>query len=296
MKTPLFVFFTAALLVFLFNFSAHSATISKINSTQALVDLEGESTSVGAEFFAVNASGKKVAILAVKKVQGGKALMSIKKGKASAGDTLQARHVSGKAKPKAVTEDDSSHEDSEYTKHSDLAGGVLLGYGMNTMSMTVQVGGLKEDASMKDSSFSVKAFVDYSLSPSITVRAATGYETFNAKGSIPQALCDGSTSCQANFSYLPFEGSAHYNFITGNTKAWVGIGYSFLMEIGRNVNIPNLAGSGKTNQIILFSAGADFKSGKSSFIPVVLEYGSFPGSSSVKASAIYLRTGYGFSF
>lgn len=297
MKKPLFIFFTAALLVFMFNFSARAATISKINATQALVDLEGESAQVGAEFFAINASGKRVALLSVKRAQGGKALMLVKKGKANVGDTLQVRKVAGKTKPKATDEESSEDSSSDnFQRHSNLAGGVLLGYGMNTMAMTVQVGTSREDVSMKDSSFSVKGFVDYNLSPTITVRAATGYETFAVKGSIQTALCNGSANCQANFSYVPFEGSVHYNFMTGNTKAWVGLGYSFLMEIGRSVNIPNLSGSGKTNQIILFSAGADLKMGKTSFIPVVLEYGNFPGSSSVKASAIYLRTGYGFSF
>lgn len=296
MKKQLFIFFTAALLVFAFHFSADAATISKVNTTQALVDLEGESTQVGAEFFALNASGKRVALLSVKRVQGGKALMLIKKGKASAGDSLQARKAMGKSTRKSNVEDSSESSDVGFRTRSDLAGGVLLGYAMNSMSMTVQVGTTTAPVSMTDSSFSFKGFVDYDLSPTVTVRAASGYETFSVKGSIDQALCDGTTSCKASFSYIPFEGSAHYNFMTGNTKAWVGLGYSFLMELGRSVNIPNLAGSGKTNQIIFFSAGADFKSGKSSFIPLVLEYGSFPGSSSVKASAIYLRTGYGFAF
>ena len=303
MKTPpffLLIFFSFLMMAG----PSQAAQISKVNNTQAIVNLQGESTSAGAEFYALNSAGKKVAILQVKQVKGDRALMMIKKGKASVGQTLQTKAASAAtANSSATASGDPTEEDmptvksSSIRKKTKLKGGVLVGYAMSTMTMSVQVGTERDDIKMTDSSFGVKAFVDYSLSPSINIRGATGYETFAAKGTIPRPNCLGGTpNCQANYNYLPIEGSAHYNFMTGNTRAWAGLGYSFLIELSRNVNIPNLNSENKTNQMILFGLGADFRSGKTNFIPVVLEYAMFPGSTNVSANAIYLRTGYGFVF
>ena len=286
MKTPL----TSLFLFFLFLISgyAQAAQVSKVNQTQAIVDLQGEVTSPGAEFYSVNSDGKKVSLLVVKQIKGERALMLIKKGKATVGESVQAKSAASAKK--------SSGAKRTLSRRSTLSGGILGSYAMSTMSMAVQVATVKEDVKMTDSSFGAKIFVDYDLSPSITIRAATGYETFAAKGTITTELCGGTNDCHANYNYLPLEGSAHYNFMTGDNRAWVGLGYSFLIEMSRDVNIPNLNSENKTNQSILFSLGADFKMGASNFIPVVVEYAMFPGSTNVTASATYVRAGYGFSF
>lgn len=267
---------------------AWAAKVIKSNSTQALVDTEGETMTSGSEYYAINANGKKVAILVVKQSKGEKALLMIQKGRTSAGDTLQS-------KPSRSNGDQPVDSTISRKKYS-LAGGVLAGYAQSTMSMSVQSGTSKEDIKMTDTSYSVKVFADYDLSPTLTVRGASGYETFAAKGTINQALCAGTSSCHANYNYLPLEGSLHYNFSPGKTKMWVGLGYSFLIEMSRDVNIPNLNSESKTNQMLLFGLGADFKLSGKSFVPVVLEYATFPGSTNVTASAIYLRAGYGFGF
>jgi hypothetical protein len=144
----------------------------------------------------------------------------------------------------------------------------------------------------------VKGFYDYQLSPAITVRGATGLEGFSVTGSTVNQICEKgtSTTCTVAFNYLAFEGSAHYNFLTGKTKAWLGLGYSFLLAASKQNNIPNLSSDSSTNQMLLAGAGADIGLSGGSFIPVVVEYGIFPGSSNVNASAINLRTGYGFHF
>jgi hypothetical protein len=48
--------------------------------------------------------------------------------------------------------------------------------------------------------------------------------------------------------------------------------------------------------MILFSTGVDIGLNKGAFIPLVLEYGMFPGSTDVKASSIFARAGYGWNF
>jgi hypothetical protein len=151
------------------------------------------------------------------------------------------------------------------------------------------------------SSFSFKGFVDYDFSSELTFRGAVGLEPFTVSGDATSNglnICDDGTSstCKVNFNYIAFEGSIHYNFLTGKNRAWAGLGYSYMLTASKTINIPNVQTSGSTNQMILVSVGGDFNIGKKgSFIPVVVEYGTIPGDN-VKASAIYLRGGYGFSF
>ncbi len=94
-----------------------------------------------------------------------------------------------------------------------------------------------------------------------------------------------------NFSYLPAEGSLHFNYLTGKTRAWVGLGGALLLQISASNNIPNLSTNSSTNQVVLISTGVDIPIGKKKYIPLELEYGDFPGSS-ITASSIYLRTGF----
>lgn len=274
---------------------AHSAEITKANSKSAIVSVGDLKMSQGDEFFAINSEGKRTALLVVSKVTSKFALMQIKKGKIQVGQTVAPRKSATPAKANPESKVVAEEDDSDLpTRRNTFHGGVLFGYAMNTMSLTVQTGSSREDITMTDSSFSLKPFVDYHLSPSLTVRGATGYETFNVKGTLSNALCSGSTNCQAQYSYLPLEGSAQYNFMNQSTRAYVGLGYSFLIELNRSVNIPNLNSESKTNQMIMASIGADFALKNKKFIPVVFEYATFPGSTNVKASALYLRVGYGF--
>ena len=268
-----------------------AASVTQVKGNKVLINLDGMSASPGSSVYIVDSSGKKVGLATLRQVKGGKALAEITKGRAANGMTVQARSAS--------TGSMSTEARGSSRRRGKHPVGVLLGYSMNNMSLAVQNGGgLSEDVQLKDSSFSIKGFYDYDMSPDFTIRAATGLESFSAKGTTVQSICanGASTSCEVAFNYLAFEGSAHYNFLTGKTRAWVGLGYSFLMSMSKSNNIPNLSTDSSTNQMILVSGGAEFWTSRTSFFPVVVEYGMFPGSSNVTANAIYVRGGYGLTF
>ena len=219
------------------------------------------------------------------------------KGRAVDGAAVIVKGSAGSAKDSSTPTASRATGEKSFFKKGKHVGGILAGLAMNSLALTIQnTAGAKEDASLKDMSFNLKGFYDYDFMPEITIRGAAGLETFNTKGSTKANLCDNGTSCTAAFNYLALEGSAHYNFLTGKTKAWVGLGYSFLIQMSKASNIPNLTSDSSTNQEILVSLGADFWMGPKSFIPVVVEYGTFPGSANVVASAIYVRSGYGLTF
>ena len=298
---------TFALTLLGFPATSFAASISQLKGSKVLVQLEGDAAKAGQDFYVLDSNGKRVALVRINQVKGDKAVGEVTKGTAILGGVMKLKTAATETteRPKAAPVKKSRVEDVESNSTSSsrkkLSGGVLLGYAMNNMSLTVQdptTPSLKEDVKLKDSSFSLKGFADYDLSKSFTLRFASGLETFAVKGSTTAAICDdrGSTSCEVSFNYLALEGSAHYNLMTGNTRAWLGVGYSFLLQMSKKVNIPNLSADGSTNQMILISAGTDIGMSGGSFIPIVVEYGMFPGSSNVVANAIYVRGGYGFNF
>lgn len=289
------------ILISLVSVFASAGTVSQVKGNKMIIQLEGESPAIGDEFFILNAAGKRIGLVSIKQVKGTKALAEISKGRANAGDTIQARGAAPQAQASESSETDSKPRTKKAkAKSSGMRGGVLLGFAMNTFTLTVQdkdTAALREDLTMKDNSYSLKGFFDYDLSEDFTLRFASGYETFYATGTTSTEICAnrGSKTCEIGYDYLGLEGSAHWNFITGDTRAWLGIGYSFLVAMTKKNNIPNLTES-TTNQMILGSLGVDIGLSGGSFIPLVVEYGMFPGSSNVSASAIYARAGYGFSF
>lgn len=299
-----------------FNSAVNAANISKMKGAKVLILMDGSNFTEGEELYALNSNGKKSAIIKITQVKGEKAIGEITKGKAEEGFSVIPKSASAAGGTKtAATESD--HTDSEsadsgsnktFARRKKMAGGVLVGYSMNSMSLTAQYQPSASSAlrsastDLKGSSFSIKGFGDYDIMPEVTIRGSIGLEPFDAKGdattSSGQNICgDGaSSSCTVSFNYISFEGSIHYNFLTGKNRVWVGAGYAFMFTASKSLNIPNLQTSGSTNQMMLASVGADFGIGKKGhFIPVVAEYGYIPGDN-VKASAIYLRAGYGLPF
>jgi hypothetical protein len=281
--------------------SVWAATVSQVKGNKLIIDLEGESAAPGTEFFLINSAGKRIGLATIRQIKGNRALGDITKGRAKAGDKAQLRSSAGSTAVKSNSGSESSTNRSKSRKKPQHTGGLLLGYSMNSMALSAQSKNTvtnKEDVKLTGSAFSVKGFYDYALTPEFTVRGALGLEGFNTKGNTSTyRICENDTSleCTVAYNYLALEGTAQYNFMTGSSRAWVGLGYSFLVAMTKKQNIPNLSES-STNQMILIAAGTDISLGPTSFIPLSVDYGMFPGSSNVSASSISARFGYGLAF
>lgn len=282
---------------------AQAGEVQQMKGTKVLITLTDLEANVGTQLFIVNSENKKIGLIEVKQVKNGKAVAEILKGRGEIGASVQA-----KSAPAANADSAPSERTEKYgttTGRKKIAIGVLGGLASSTFAMDVgpitattacPTATCRTPANLTGTSFNLKAFGDYDLSKSLTLRAAAGLETISATGSVASALCaNDSTTCTVSINYLALEGSGHYNYLTGKTRAWVGLGYSFLIGMSTTTTIPNLSTSGGTNQMILVSTGADFAF-KKGFIPVAFDYGIFPGSSDVKASAMFLRAGYGWNY
>ncbi len=278
--------------LFLFQFwlPALAMRVEVVQGNKARILLEGESASVGDQFFALE-GGKKKAVLKITQVKGEKAMAVVTKGKAAAGQSLQLGRSSGGA----VGESSSGGGPSKISGFRNW--GVLGSYLMSKMDAKVVVdetSGETETAAMTGSSFGVVGFSDYGLSRNFVLRGGVGYEMFQTMGSISNtSACEGG-DCNVNISYLSFYGQAKY-IIMEKPSLWVGGGVGFLLAMSKSSSVLNESDI-SANQIYNFAIGADFAMGAKNFIPVVFEYNLFPASATVSANFMALRAGYGWNF
>ena len=286
----LIVLFTAS--------SSFAASVTKVKGSQVILQLSGESVTAGQKMYLMS-GGKKIAWVEITKARGNLALAKILKGKAVVGATTSAPTASAAVASGSDTSEAAPRRRSGSNPFMQPRWGIIGGLAMNSMSLTAQYNpgvAVSESLSMSGMSFNLKGFYDYDYSDLITIRAGAGMETFSVTGKTSQMICgDGSTqNCKADFMYLDLDGTAQFNLSkSSSARYWAGIGYAFLITMSKTINIPNLAATGSTNQMILIGGGADFALSGGSFIPVSVEYGYIPGEN-VKASSILIRTGYGF--
>lgn len=269
---------TLALTLFLVSFQAHAAKITVVKNNKVLIDLEGDIINVGDRFFAINEDGKRKALLTIKQAKGNKALAVIEKGKASEGFVLEA-----------------------YTEHSgggrhskdNAAWGFSGGYSMNNMTVKPA----STSVSMKGTSFNLLGFYQMTLDKNISVKVLGGYQTLVANGTADSAICNGSSDCSVNLTYLGFDALVRYSFYKKkNLDIWAGAGLGFLFAVSKSSNILDTS-KVTSNQALLASFGVDYPLNKKGhFIPVQFDYALFPNNSTSSASQMILSVGYGWPF
>lgn len=250
-----------------------------IKGDRALIDLEGESVEVGDKLVARNTENKARALLEVKQVKGGKAVVAVLKGRMENDFTLQ------KYTPKSGGS--KSARSTLSKSKSGSAWGVTGGYAMN--SMTVKPAGAS--FSLSGSSFNLSGFYQTHLDGNISVRLLGGYETLKVTGT-----SNTGSASHLDVSYLGMEALVRYSFVkSSNIEFWGGAGLGFLFAISKSSNVVD-TGKITTNQTIVGSIGLDYRLSGTNFIPVQLDYALYPDNNTSSANQIILRAGYGFDF
>lgn len=267
----------AALTIFFVSFHAQAMKITVVKNGKALIDLEGETAKVGDQFFAINDEGKKKGLLQIRQVKGSRAIAGIVKGNAAEGFVLEPR-------------DESSTRGSHRSKDK-AAWGLSAGYSMN--KMTVKPASSSVDLS--GTSYNLLGFYQMQLDKNISVKFSGGYQTLVANGTASSAICNGTTDCKVELSYLGVDALVRYSFVNSKTmEFWGGAGLGFLFAIGKSSNVLDTS-KVTTNQTILGSLGVDYKLNRDHFIPFQFEYAMFPNNSTSSASQMIFSVGYGWS-
>lgn len=281
-----------------------AASVEKVKNDKILVNLEGQPAQIDSEFYLLSDEGTKKGQIRILQVKGSKAIATLIKGKAAPGMTLTPledhRQKSSKKKKNQDPSEDDNYTDSDIVtfKKKTIPIGILVGYATDTMSMTGTKSGISASLAMTGTAYSVKGFYDYVLNPSLSLRFIGGIDGFNASSSTTSTVvCNGESTCSVKLSYLAFEGHALWNFWkSGLKKMWVGGGYAFMLTSSASSNIANFDTTGKTNSLYLFTLGMDWGLSKTNYIPIALQYGSYPAGGGVSASQIALISGYGIQY
>ena len=253
-----------------------------VKGNKALVDLEGESLSVGDRLMARSNDGKARAILEVKQVKNGRAVTDVIKGRMSMDLNLALAGSSGSSSGRTARSGGKSGGGKS-------AWGVTAGMASNTMTVKLASGSV----SLAGTSFNVSGFYQPHIDGNFSARVLVGYETLNTTGT--NSVCANS-ECKANISYLGIETVMRYSFVRNQTMdVWVGAGLGFLFAMGKESNILDTSKI-STNQTIVGSLGLDYKLKQGSFIPVQFDYAMFPDNATSSAKQMILRVGYGMSF
>ena len=279
---------------FLISPGAHSADVTKVKGSGALIDLKGEGAAPGDTYFTIGSDGKRKGILQINKVKGDKAIGKILKGKVDVGQTLEKRASGGGA----VAGGSKSHSGGSSASTSNAFWGGMAGISMDKMSVGVNsatVSGAKAGtAAMSGIGYSAMGFYDYQAWNLIWFRGLGGLEGFNAAGG---NICGTSntSACNASIYYISLDFVGRFVFSQGNLRPWIGAGVALMFPASKSSTALD-SGSISNTSVIQGMGGVDWFISKDMFIPVSVEYGMLPKSSEVEASWMAVRFGLGVPF
>lgn len=287
--------------------AAWSAEVIQARDQRVLINRLGMEMQVGSRLLLRDENNRAIGIIEVTQVRGGRAIGKILRGRAEIGNTVHERRTATAPQPPPppseetadTTEDPTGETTSEETSEPGRAWGALFGYMNQTMTVAARSTGAQETILLKGTNFAIKGFIDFDYGDTATIRGVVGLHPFVVRGSPSsgnQVLCNNTNECSINFNYLAFEGHFRYNLSKDPHRYWISAGLAAFTATGVSSSVTSLDTSVRTNWMLSFQGGADWKIGHNQFIPTFLEYGFFPPGGGVSASSISLYLGYGIRF
>ena len=296
-------------MVFILFFSSISSSIQimQTKGDKVLLNLEGEVVAINQKVFLLNAANKKIALATITQFKNDRAIAQINKGKSEGATSVQMVKSTSTATPTPSPTNNSTNGSETQTSTNEpyrlrgLKISGLFNLAMNNMTVKQSDGTLpvpnQEDVMMNGMSFGASGAIDYPLMTWLTLRGTLGYEPFTASGTSRYLSCDSltSTNCNATMQYLATGGYARYDFTDSKYLVWAGLGGSIKFPIGKSSTALRTDDIKMTFTMAL-AGGMDYYISNKNFIPVSLEYQLFQSSSTVSASIMLIRAGYGWAF
>lgn len=281
----------ANILLLLLPIVSFSQSVHKVGKAEILFNLEGKTVEAEQEFYVVDGSGKKKALVKVSVFNSKQAKAKVIKGKVA--DVKEGMKLSERA-PASVGETTMAQPINKLSK-SKNSWGVIGSYMMNSMNAKFSFNGANQTASMAGSGFGALGYYDYTLNKDLQIRGAAGLEQFSAKQQKESAICEKGTTteCNVNISYLSFYGIGKYNITKSKNRIWVGAGMGYLMAMSKSSTVLDTSLI-TSNQVLTLAGGVDVGLSSNQIVPVSIEYSLFPSSATVSASFISLKVGFGF--
>lgn len=304
-KTPLYQnlsFLLTALSCLLITKNSEASQVTQTKNNKVMIDTQGDEMSVDQEFYLVTPDNKKIALVKITAVKGGKAIASILKGKSNGNETLELK--GGVVSANRISQDaDSvpSKNDSILLKPKAKKISLLLSLFNNSMTAKESDGGVPvqiQNVSMTGTSFGLTGVYEQNYNSWLTLRGTAGYEPFKASGTATINGCDSttSTSCNADISYLSAGAYARFElYKMKNIFYWGALGGTFKFPIAKTSTAL------KTDDLKLTATyavalGLDYYMSSKYFISVSIEQQTFMSSDTVSANFLAIRFGIGKPF
>lgn len=268
-----------------------SQSVTKIGKTEVIFNLEGLNVENDQEFYIVDDAGKKKALVKVSQFNSKQAKAKVIRGKVA--DIREGMRISERS-PASVGETTMSPSPTKSLRPRN-SWGAMGSFMMNSMNAKFSYNGANQSAAMSGSGFGALGYYDYTLNRDLQFRGAMGIEQFSAKQQKEVAVCQkgASTECNVNISYMSFYGLGKYNITKNKNKIWVGAGMGYLMAMSKSSTVLDTSLI-TSNQVLTMAFGVDMGLASNQIVPIAVEYSLFPSSSTVSASFISLKVGFGF--
>ncbi len=278
------------------------ATISKVQGTKALIQSDANiDLQEGQEVFLINAENKKIGLGKVTIVKGNKAQLEVLKGKVEVGNTFAPRNKPAAAEDSSAA-DSSAGASKVPKKKSRWAASLVAGLSLDTINLTAQdTFGLQKKISLTGTSFASLLGLDMALTDELSLRGQFGTVGFNTTSSVAStdaSYCGGTANCSIQFQYLAFIGYGIWYPLTTNSFRWgIGGGYAYYLRSTGTTTVTNFDATVSSNSAFVGMTELDYILKKNKYaIPLILEYRSYAGGSSIAASSIGITAGFIYSF
>jgi hypothetical protein len=269
-------------------------TVHKAASTGVIFQLDGQPVSNNQDFYIVDENNKAKVLVRVEKFNSTQAKAKLIKG--NIGQVQPGWNLRPVRAPASVPDGSqvASQIPTKLGKPRNAAG-FMLSYMMSSMNAKFSYNGANQTAAMSGSSIGTLGYYDLTLNKNLQVRAMGGLETFDAKQAKDVAVCDKGLSkeCSVKINYLSMYAMGKYNITKSKNRFWIGGGLGYLLATGKSSSVLDTSLI-TSNQVLTIGLGLDIGMGPKNTIPVSLDYSLFPSSSTVSASIISLKFGFGF--
>lgn len=270
---------------------AHAGKVVNVKGKKVYIVFdanEGGTFAEGDTFTLTDASGKKKALVQIKKVKGLKAIAQLKKGKAGKGFGTVFRSASKPGGSLADSSEETSSSSSSSGGYNRMQShwGAMFGYGV--ASQDVDQG--NSVSAQTGSSMAIKGAYDYPLLSSVAFRALAGFELFSVSGMGEPLNSTAQATVGTDITYLSLDGLIKWTFIDGKSFGFYvlgGVGFLYPMTKSSDVIVED---SIESLAVAEFGGGFEYKWGKW-VVPVDVTYYYFPSGEDVTTGLISIKVG-----
>lgn len=284
---------------------ARAAQLLQVKGANALIEFTSEETlpSEGNQFYGL-VGGEKKAVIEITKVKGHRAIGRVISGTLDVDATLSpaptnqpppppstptatkpASREKKRPAPPSVAKGKKSRYHREATPFEQMTFGALVGYALDTQTVTVS----GQSLTMTGAGMSLSAFVDNPISGPLGLISRGGAEQFSVKGSKSGA------NVKTDLLYFTLDLLLRYDFMEGVFVPQAYGGISIHVPVGKSSDVLD-TNQISTTTVFPIGIGAKYALSGTWYLTGSAEYVYFMPSSQVTTSAIAVRAGGGLSF